>query len=263
MNDEQKFPTETIDLPSKGLIYPESNPLSSGIIELKIPTGREENILASKKLIKSNEVITKFLKSLIVDKTINLDDMITGDISALIYASRILAYGNEYQVKVTCPVCKTIHDISIDLNNCDLLELNEDLINRNNEFEYTFKKTGITIIHKLMTHADEKFGTQELKNLKKFTKLTGIDKELTIRLASIIIDIPEFDLPEGKRERLLSIEKILSNNIPSIDLKNFRTYLKKLQPNIDTTFSFECTECQYETDNMEVVLDTNFFWPSE
>ena len=29
------FPTETIELPSKGLIYPETNPLSSGKIEMK------------------------------------------------------------------------------------------------------------------------------------------------------------------------------------------------------------------------------------
>jgi hypothetical protein len=27
---EFKFPTETVELPSKGLIYPEDNPLSSG-----------------------------------------------------------------------------------------------------------------------------------------------------------------------------------------------------------------------------------------
>ena len=30
---EMKFPTETLDLPSKGLLYPKENPLSSGTIE--------------------------------------------------------------------------------------------------------------------------------------------------------------------------------------------------------------------------------------
>jgi len=30
---EKNFPTEVIELPSKGLIYPEDNPLSSGKIE--------------------------------------------------------------------------------------------------------------------------------------------------------------------------------------------------------------------------------------
>ena len=32
---EFKFPTEEVELPSKGLVYPEDNPLSSGKIEIK------------------------------------------------------------------------------------------------------------------------------------------------------------------------------------------------------------------------------------
>ena len=35
-----KFPTEVVELPSKGLIYPKDNPLSSGKIEMKYMTAR-------------------------------------------------------------------------------------------------------------------------------------------------------------------------------------------------------------------------------
>ena len=35
VSNEHKFPTEIIDLPSKGLLYPEDHPLRSGKIELK------------------------------------------------------------------------------------------------------------------------------------------------------------------------------------------------------------------------------------
>ena len=31
-----KFPTEMVDLPSKGLLYPEGSPLRSGQIEMKM-----------------------------------------------------------------------------------------------------------------------------------------------------------------------------------------------------------------------------------
>ena len=41
---ETNFPTETIDLPSKGIPYPEDNPLSSGKIEMKYMTAKEEDI---------------------------------------------------------------------------------------------------------------------------------------------------------------------------------------------------------------------------
>jgi hypothetical protein len=35
MEIAKNFPTEIIDLPSKGLVYPEGNPLSEGKIEMK------------------------------------------------------------------------------------------------------------------------------------------------------------------------------------------------------------------------------------
>ncbi len=41
-----KFPTEIIELPSKGLVYPEDNALSSGKIEMKYMTAKEEDILS-------------------------------------------------------------------------------------------------------------------------------------------------------------------------------------------------------------------------
>jgi hypothetical protein len=49
---EVKFPTEVVDLPSKGLLYPKDSPLSSGQIEIKYMTAREEDILTSANLIK-------------------------------------------------------------------------------------------------------------------------------------------------------------------------------------------------------------------
>ena len=41
------FPTEIIDLPSKGLVYPEGHPLRKGNIEIKYMTAREEDILTN------------------------------------------------------------------------------------------------------------------------------------------------------------------------------------------------------------------------
>ena len=44
---EQKFPTETVELPSKGYFYFEGHPLSSGKVEIKYMTAKEEDILTS------------------------------------------------------------------------------------------------------------------------------------------------------------------------------------------------------------------------
>ena len=96
---EVKFPTEVVDLPSKGLLYPKDSPLSSGKVEVKYMTAREEDILTSANLIKQGVVVEKLLESLIVDKSIKVDDLLIGDKNAVLIAARILAYGKEYEIE--------------------------------------------------------------------------------------------------------------------------------------------------------------------
>ena len=48
---EYKFPTEEVELPSKGLIYAKDNPLSSGKVEIKYMTAKEEDILSNQSYI--------------------------------------------------------------------------------------------------------------------------------------------------------------------------------------------------------------------
>jgi len=54
---EKNIPTEIIDLPSKGLLYPEGNPLSSGQIEMCYMTAKHEDILTNQSYIQK-EIIT-------------------------------------------------------------------------------------------------------------------------------------------------------------------------------------------------------------
>ncbi len=79
---EFKLPTEEIELPSKGLLYPKDNPLSSGKIEMKYMTAKEEDILTNQNYIKQGVVIDKLLRSLIVSK-VNYNDLLVGDKNAL------------------------------------------------------------------------------------------------------------------------------------------------------------------------------------
>ena len=94
---ESKFnlPTETVELPSKGLLYPQDSPLSSGTIEMKYMTAREEDILSNSNYIIKGTVIDKLLQSLIVNKDIKLHEILVGDKNALLIAARILSYGKD------------------------------------------------------------------------------------------------------------------------------------------------------------------------
>ena len=96
---ESRFPTEVVDLPSKGLVYPEGHPLSNGKVEIKYMTAREEDILTSVNLIQDGTVIDELLKSVVITK-VNFDDIIIGDKNAIMLATRILGYGKEYKAEV-------------------------------------------------------------------------------------------------------------------------------------------------------------------
>ena len=91
MSEEKKFkfPTEIVELPSKGLLYPKDNPLSSGKIEMKYMTAKEEDILTNQNYIRQGIVLDKLMQALIVSKC-NYDDLIVGDKNAIMVASRIL-----------------------------------------------------------------------------------------------------------------------------------------------------------------------------
>ena len=90
-------------MPSKGHFYPSDNPLSSGQVEIKYMTAKEEDILTSANLIQKGIVLDKLLQALIVSEGVNLDDVLIGDKNAIMIASRILAYGKDYKFEYTDP----------------------------------------------------------------------------------------------------------------------------------------------------------------
>ena len=80
------YPSEVITLPSKGFFYSPENPLSMGVIDLKIPTGKEEDILTSKNLISKGIVLDRFMEAIIMTPDIKFDDILLGDKNGIMVA---------------------------------------------------------------------------------------------------------------------------------------------------------------------------------
>ena len=134
---EHKFPTEVIDLPSQGKVYPKDSPIANGKLELKYMTTKEEDILMSQNLIKKGLVIDKLLDSLIVTQGVTQKDLILGDKNAVLVAARILAYGPEYTVEVTNPNDdgqKVEH--TFDLTQCPFKETIDGVDYSGNSFDF-------------------------------------------------------------------------------------------------------------------------------
>ena len=240
--EEFILPTENVELPSKGLLYPEDNPLSSGMVEIKYMTAKEEDILTNQSYIKKGIVLDKLLQSLIVNKSIKYDDIIVGDKNALLIAARILGYGATYEFEYNN------EKQSVDLSTLENVQFNEDLITKGkNEFDYTLPKFKTNISFKILDGKDERAIERELQGLKKINK--DANPEMSTRLKYIITAI------EGNPDRK-SIREFVDNYLLAQDSRALRNYIKLVQPDVDLTFFPDG-----RTDDAIIPIGLNFFWP--
>jgi hypothetical protein len=218
---EFKLPTEVVKLPSKGLVYPETSPLSSGEVEMKYMTAKEEDILTNQSYIQNGTVIDKLLQSLIVSK-IDYNELVVGDKNAIMIAARVLGYGSEYSFQYDGK------EATVDLSTLEPREFNESLFTRGkNEFEFELPSTGNKITFKLLTGHDEKAIDRELAGLKKIDKNNA--PELTTRLKHMITSI------NGDTEKK-TIREFVDNYLLAKDSRALREYIRQIQPDIDMTF---------------------------
>jgi rubredoxin len=248
------FPTETISLPSQGKVYSNTNLLSSGTIEMKYMTAREEDILTSQNLIKQGVVLDKLMQSLIVSP-IKYNDLVIGDKNAIMIAARILGYGKEYPIDVTCPDCDEKTNVNIDLTQLPTKYIpNETVQVSPGIFEFTLPISKRIIHFKLLCHGDEKRIEYELEASKKNAKKDSIDKTLSTRLKNIIKSV------DGNSDQS-AINLFVENELFAQDSRALRTYIKEISPDQKFQIDFECSHCGHVQEAMDFGIDTNFFWP--
>ena len=251
MADDSKFPTEIIELPSKAYFYPKENPLSSGKVEMRYMTAREEDILTSPNLLKQGLVIDKLLESLVVDKQINLNDLLMGDKNSLILAARILGYGKEYEFTFPTDDGEDIKG-TVDLTTLKEREVDFSKFTKGvNEFSFTLPASQRVITFKLITQKEEKEIDKELVALKKISK--GINFEMTTRMKKIILSV------DGDEEKA-AINNFVDKQFLSQDALAFRKHLTTITPDISMMANVK-GEDGVERE-VAVLLTAQFFWPS-
>jgi hypothetical protein len=249
-----KYPTEIIPLPTKGWFYPESSILSSGEIEIKQMTAREEDLLANQELIKKGKVLDKLLESVIVNKAIKLDDVLVPDKNAIFIAMRRLAYGDDYHVSVTCPnpQCGKQNKIKINLSELAYKPFDFDTHPKGeNNFTFKLPHSGVIITYKLMNKIDEQAIDAELAQIKKLSKdNTG---ELTTRLKYLLTSV------DNNTDRSY-IRKFVEEVLSAKDSLALRKHMREYNPDVDMTFNFKCSECDLER-RLDMPIGASFLFP--
>ena len=259
---DYKFPTEIIELPSKGLIYPKDNSLSSGKVEMKYMTAKEEDILTTQSYIKDGSVLDRLFQSLIISNgegtPVKYVDITLGDKNAIMIAARILGYGKDYEVEIddaSSPGTK--QKDTIDLTQFDSYEYdgtNQTELHKN-EFSFELPQSKRTVTFQALTESKERKIKHQLDAQKKQSRRMKdfTDKQLTTRLKNTILSIDEDTSQE-------SINHFVDNELFAADSRALRAQINAVVPDVDLTYEFISEETG-ERREMLLPMDLGFFWP--
>ena len=243
MEKQNKFPSEIVELPSKGLLYSKDSPLSSGKIEMKYMTAKEEDILTNQNYIQRGVVIDKLLQALIVDKNISYNDLLIGDKNALLVAARVLGYGKDYEFNYGDT------KETIDLSQLKEKEIDESQYkDGKNEFKFILPTTEVELTFKLLTHGDEAKIQREITGLRKINKDASPD--LSTRLKYMIIAV------NGNGDTK-TIRDFVDNQFLARDSREFRKHIENISPDIDLKFYPE----NGPEEGVTIPIGVTFLWP--
>lgn len=246
-------PAEIVKLPSGGKIYSaESGLAGREDVEIKAMTTREEDILTSRAFAKKGTTITELIKSCIVDKSVDVEQLVAGDRNALMVAIRITGYGPKLKPEMKCPKCGETNHPEFDLSQVSIKSIGADPVAPGvNEFACELPVTKAKATFKLLTAKDEEDLVNQHERKKKMLN-SPIDTLMSDQLKMSLLSV------NGKRDR--AALAFFVDNMPGLDSKALREKMIDIKPDVDMKQVFECEFCDL-IEEVEIPIDREFFWP--
>lgn len=236
---EFKFPTEVVELPSKGLVYPQDHILRSGKVEMKYMTAKEEDILSNQNFIEKGIVLDKLLESLTLGK-FNIKDLHAGDKNAVFVAARILGYGKDYEF-----VYKN-KKYNVDLSKIENKNFDNSIVDEKGYGTFVLPQTENTIKFKFLNENDSNKIEEEIKGFEKINKDNS--RSITTKLIHTIVSI------NGDSDKS-NIRGFVENQLLASDSRALRQYINSVSPDVNLVFTTESGE------EAALPIGLAFFWP--
>lgn len=233
-----KIPGVIVNLPSKGKVYPASNPCHTGTLEMRYMTAYDEDILTNASYIKEGIVFDKLIDSLVITTGVNVNTLIEADKEWLIIFARIMGYGAEYPVVIKDPTGKKLSTV-VNLNKLQTTEFNLDS-DENGEFDYEINSEYMIKYRYLPTSI--------LNNIPD-------DAAVSYFLEHTICQIND-------NRDLTHIKNFIKLQLTPIESRKFRKHIQQTAPGIDLSyeFTFINDEGTEETFRAGFPIGPDFFW---
>lgn len=248
-------PVQSVEIPSRGRVYPVDSALHNReTIEIRSMTAKEEDILTSRALLKQGTAISTLLRSCILDKSIDPDEMLVGDRNAVLVAIRASGYGSNYEAEVQCPECDAKFEHEFNLNKRPIKEMQSEPVQEGkNIFSFILPMSKKEVVFKLLTGAEERELSTIQDRIKKAKGAGSVESNVTMRLVFQTLSIGGIT---DKKE----VRNIVENKLLAGDSLAYRKHIEEVSPNLNLMFYVKCPECGEESE-VEMPIGITFLWP--
>jgi len=240
-------PFDIVTLPSKGLLYTEGPLKGKEELEVYYLTAKEEDILTAPNLLRSGRVMDHLLRSVLVDRSINPEDLYLGDRNAILVWLRSTGYGAEYPVDISCRFCNSTFEHEFDLSELDIRFLEKE---PDEEGLFYLPVTKKTVRVRFLTVADD-YAVDKLVE-QRAKKTGGSGNPMTAKLMAHVRDVEGLE-PDARKNFIESL--------PVRDSKAIRSFISKYEPSIVMRQDAKCKSCGELNEEVVIPITQRFFWP--
>lgn len=231
------LPHDVVKLPSGGVFY--RNKKKS--VKVGYLTASDENIL----LAGGSDLTLNLLRTKIYEPDIRPEDMLDGDIEAILIFLRNTAFGPDMEITVTDPATRKPFKTNVRLD--ELTIINGESPNEDGTFTTVLPKSGSEVKLRPLTFGE----ISEIAKLASSYPQGRVAPTVTMRLQRQIVSI---DGVLDKGEIAKEIEKL-----PIADSKHIKKFLSENEPRLDMTKVITAPSGEMLT--IEVGFGADFFRP--
>lgn len=234
------LPHDVMTLPSQGKFY--KNKKKS--IKVGYLTAQDENILISN--TGGDDLVRKLIKSKVYEPDFNVDDLLEGDMEAIMIFLRNTAFGPEYNFTLTDPKTAKNFQTSVRLDELNITEVTTEP-GSDGLFELKLPKSGNLIKCRLLTIGDIKRLNDTMDQYPQGVVAPVVTNRLEMQIVSV-------DGNEGREE----IARFVLG-LPISDSKFIRKSLNNCEPRLD--LQRQVTAPSGEKVDVRVTFGAEFFRP--
>ena len=205
------LPHDIVPLPSEGIFY--KNKKKS--VKVGYLTAADENILMGG----GGDITTSLLRNKLYEPDLKIDDLIEGDVEAILIFLRNTAFGPEMNVTLTDPQTRKQFQTTVLLDQLNIIKGQKP--NEDGTFITNLPKSNATVKLKPMTYGE----INEIQRLAESYPQGRVAPKVTWRLNKEIVEI------NGSTDRA-EIAKFIEQ-MPIADSKYIRQFMEQNEPRLD------------------------------